>query len=157
MAARRTDDEGPLPGRMRARRSPLERMISGLVFGLGFGALAILRPEFGWAAFVAVFAGFIPFISGLRMLAAERASSPPRRRLNAAERAAEAERAVLTVAREQDGCVTPALIAVGSELSLEEAETVLQSMVTKGHASMHVREDGRIEYEFREFMSLPKP
>ncbi|HUW40453.1 MAG TPA: hypothetical protein VMV90_05545 [Rectinemataceae bacterium] len=132
-------------------------MISGLAVGLGFGALAILRPDFAWAGFVAIFAGLLPFVSGLRGLVAERAAAPPRRKLGPAERKAEAERSVLRVAQERGGRVTPALIAIGSELSLEEAERVLQSMVAKGHALMQVREDGRIEYEFREFMSLPKP
>jgi hypothetical protein len=91
MRSRGEDDEHRTsPKHKKGRRGSIERMISGLVFGLGFGALAILRPDFAWAGFVAIFAGALP------------------------------------------------------------------SIVAKGHALMQIREDGRMEYEFREFMSLPK-
>jgi hypothetical protein len=90
MRSRGEDDEHRTSREHRkGRRSPLERMISGLAVGLGFGALAILRPDFAWAG-VAIFAGALP------------------------------------------------------------------SIVAKGHALMKIREDRRMEYEFREFMSLPK-
>ncbi|MGO8692806.1 MAG: hypothetical protein ACLQMF_03945 [Rectinemataceae bacterium] len=157
MRSRRGDEDGSHPEWRGRRRSPFERMIGGLAVGLGFGALAVFHPQFAWAGFVAIFAGFLPFVSGLRGLAAERRAAPPRRKLGTAERNAEAERSVLRVAQEHGGRVTPALVAVDSDLSLEEAERILQSMVVKSHASMQVRDDGRIEYEFREFMSLPNP
>jgi hypothetical protein len=131
-------------------------MISGLVIGLGFGAFALLHPHFGWAFFIALFAGFLPFVSGLRGVLADRLSASPNRKLSAAEQNAKAEKSILRVAQEQGGRVTPALVTIKSDLSLEEAERVLQSMVAQGHAVMQVREDGRIEYEFSEFMSLPK-
>jgi len=157
MRSRRGDEESPYRERRSGRRSPAERMLSGLVVGLGFGALALFRPDFSWAGFIAVFAGLFPFIFGLRALIAERAAAPPRRKLSSAERNAEAERSVLRIAQEQGGHVTPALVTIDSDLSLEEAEDVLQSMVAKGYAAMQVLDDGRIEYEFREFMNLPKP
>jgi hypothetical protein len=38
-------------------------------------------------------------------------------------------------------------------MSVETAERVLDGLAKKGHASMRVRDDGRIEYEFSEFMT----
>ncbi len=37
-------------------------------------------------------------------------------------------------------------------MGIDEAERVLDGLVKNGHASMRVREDGRIEYEFSEFL-----
>jgi hypothetical protein len=152
MSSRRDDGERGRRDRKSERHNPLERMVSGLVFGLGFGALAIFYPAFHWAGIVAVFAGAFPFVSGLRGLIADRVSEPKRLKQDSAEQQAEAERSILRIARQGRGVVTPALVAIESDVSLEEADKILQAMTAKGHATMQVRDDGRIEYEFREFM-----
>ena len=46
------------------------------------------------------------------------------------------------------------MVALDCDMSVEEAERVLDDLAKKGHASMRVREDGRIEYEFAEFFRL---
>jgi len=51
--------------------------------------------------------------------------------------------------------VTPALVVLGSELTIEEAERALDALARKGYASMRVSDDGRVEYEFAEFLSRP--
>jgi predicted transcriptional regulator len=84
----------------------------------------------------------------------ERAEEPRPRRLSEREKLAQSERSVLRIARTEAGRLTPSLVVVNSNMSLEEAEKTLESLVSKGHAVMLVQENGRIVYEFSEF--LPK-
>jgi hypothetical protein len=141
-------------------RSSLEMLISGLV--VGFGALAywLLAPGAAghqwWIPAMAFFAGFLPAARGLAGIISARAAAPAAKRIGEKERALERERAVLRVARENGGRLTPALAALDCDMGVEEAEAVLEGLARKGHASMRVREDGRVEYEFTEFMpSIP--
>ena len=62
------------------------------------------------------------------------------------------EKQVLKAAKKNDGKVTPALIALDSSLSIEQAETVLLSFVKRGYATMEVTDSGQIEYRFAEFL-----
>ncbi len=39
-------------------------------------------------------------------------------------------------------------------MCLEEAEKALDAMAQKGYASLRVRDDGRVDYEFAEFLLL---
>ncbi len=61
------------------------------------------------------------------------------------------EKQVLLVAQQENGKVTPALIALKSDLSLDRAEKILEKMVKLGHATMNILDADRIEYEFPEF------
>jgi hypothetical protein len=142
----------------REGKGAAESLISGLVLAavfLGFWAFA---GHPAWALLVAVFAGVLPASRGLSGLVASRAerkaleakSAAPR--LDAKSAAARGEKAVLRIARDKGGRVTPSLVALDTDLSVEEAERVLDDLAKKGHASMVVREDGRIEYEFSEFL-----
>ncbi len=94
-----------------------------------------------------MFAGVLPFLHGLRRLIAARPA-----RLSPAEREAADEKQVLRIARDANGKVTPALIALETDLTAAQAEEALQRMARKGYAAMHVTDDGRVEYEFAEFM-----
>jgi hypothetical protein len=138
----------------RRQKSGAESLISGLVVGAGFVAFWALGGHAAWALFVAVFAGLLPAARGLSKMIASRAAEPAARRISEKELAAENERSVLRIARDRGGRLTPSLVALDCELSVEEAERVLDDLAKKGHASMRVREDGRIEYEFSEFMRL---
>ncbi len=43
------------------------------------------------------------------------------------------------------------MVALKTELSIEEAQGLLEQMARKGYAVMHLRDNGRIEYEFPQF------
>ena len=43
-------------------------------------------------------------------------------------------------------------VALKTELSIQEAEKKLDEMAQNGYTQMQIRENGRIEYEFPEFM-----
>ena len=67
------------------------------------------------------------------------------------QREALAEKEVLKIAQLEQGRVTPAMVALKSNLTTQRAEEVLQKLAKSGYAAMEVTEDGRVEYEFPEF------
>jgi len=141
--------------RKRDRSKPnVESLITGMV--VGGGALAYWFLATGakpwWILAVALFGGILPAARGLSGMIASRAAAPATKRLGEKERALENERSVLRMAREKGGRLTPALVALDCDMGIEKAEAVLDGLAKKGHASMRVRDDGRIEYEFSEFL-----
>jgi len=146
-------NRGPCGRRGHGPKSNLESLVTGLVLGSGFVAFWVLGGHQAWALIAAVFAGLMPAARGLSGMIASRTQAPAAKRLGDKERTAEHERAVLRIARDRGGRLTPALVALDCDLSIEEAERVLDGLAGKGHASMRVRDDGRIEYEFSEFIA----
>ncbi len=110
-----------------------------------------------WPLIVALF-GVSGVARGVQKLSMERRAArlsapPPVHRLS---REAEATREILRIAQKQKGIVTPALVTLNSSLSLEEADRLLQDLCRKGYAGMNVTENGRIEYQFPEFIEETK-
>lgn len=132
----------------RAHKSAEGSLTSGLIFTLAFGVLLVLYPQQWWWIFPLVFAGILPAASGLRRLIRARGQSRER----VGDREAWAEKQILRTARDERGVVTPALVALKTELSIETAEQVLERMARKGYAEMRVNPGGRIEYSFPEFL-----
>ena len=115
-----------------------------------FGALYGLTSS-GIFIFVGVIAGVLPSIRGMSKLLQARVGAKDRKELESAE-AETRERTVLRLARQEHGRLTPALVAVNSELTIDDAETQLREFADKGYAELHVTDDGRIEYVFMEFL-----
>jgi len=136
----------------RREKGPWESLLSGLAFGVGFGVFWALNPREFWPVFPIVFAGVLPFLNGVRRLVAAR-----RPRLSPSEKEALDEKQVLRIARDANGTVTPAMIALESDLTATQAEEALHRMTRKGYAAMRVTDDGRVEYEFPEFMRQLEP
>ncbi len=133
----------------RKRRSGEAALTTGLVLAAAFGLAWYLTRSHPWAwlwLFPIVFAGLLPAISGIRRLRREGPQAGPARLP-----AAEAERRVLLAAQAARGLVTPALVALETGLTIEESQGLLEQMARQGHAVMHVRDNGRIEFEFPEF------
>jgi hypothetical protein len=139
-------------------KTPVESLVTGLAIALGFVGFWAFGGHQTWALFAALFGGVLPASRGFTRIIEARAE---RRRLEAPARKpspqdeAHIEKTVLRVARDHGGRVTPSLVALESEFSVERAERVLEDLTRNGHASMRVREDGRIEYEFIEFIAGP--
>jgi len=136
----------------KRRRGNAERLACGLVVASGFAAFWALGGHSAWAVFAAIFAGLLPAAKGLSGLISEGVAAPSAKRIGDKERDAAKERAVLKSASGRGGILTPPSAALDCDLSVEEAEGVLDGLARKGYASLRVREDGRIEYEFAEFM-----
>lgn len=142
--------------RRRGNRGPVESIVIGIAIflGCGVGWLSLSRPW--WLIFPAIFAGILPIIRGVTRLIADRVAAPRSKRELEAERTAENERSVLRIAQARGGLVTPAQVALDTKLSLEDSGLLLESMAKRGHASMEVREDGRLVYRFSEFLLMEK-
>lgn len=151
------------------RKTPVEAAVTGLVIGGAFVAWWAFAPggrEHWWLLAMALFMGLMPAARGLSSLIAERSAiAQARAARKLADReasragghggAASAERTILRLASERGGRLTPSLVVLGSDMTIEEAERALDALTKKGHAAMRVRDDGRIEYEFSEFLPIP--
>lgn len=146
----------------REKKGPAETLVSGIALATAFASIWAFGGHPAWALFVAVFAGVVPASKGIAGLIAERAerreieSRAEPRRLGAQDAALRDEKAILRIARDSGGRLTPSLVALESDMSVDQAEKALDELAKKGHASMQVRDDGRVEYEFSEFMP-PRP
>ena len=143
----------------RSGKGAVESLASGLVLAAAFVAFWAFGGHPAWALLIAVFAGILPASRGISGLVAARAERKALEEQNTAPKldaksaAARSEKTVLRIARDKGGRVTPSLVALESDLSVEDAEKALDDLAKRGHASMVVREDGRIEYEFVEFLN----
>ncbi len=130
-----------------SKKSGEASFFSGLAFSIAFGVVWYATKQGFWV-FPLVFAGLLPMIRGFRYFV-ERRSTAPKTELDAEVRA---EKEVLKIARDKSGRVTPTMIALESYLSIETAEKVLELLAKKGYTRMEVTEDGRVVYEFPEFL-----
>ena len=64
-----------------------------------------------------------------------------------------AEKRILEVAKGAGGVVTPADIAVNSDIDLDRAEEILKALVARGHCEIHVRKDGNVVYTVPSFLT----
>ncbi len=61
------------------------------------------------------------------------------------------ERVILKVAKQNNGVVTPAEVALEGGFDLEEAKKALEKLVSKGYAEIRVKRTGTYVYFFSEF------
>jgi hypothetical protein len=146
------ESNGRKSGKDKRRERPVETLTTGLTFIAIFGALTLFVPGAHWLIFPLIFVGVLPAIRGLTGLIARRAEriEAPPPPSPATSRASD-EKELLLVARASGGVVTPALAALKTSLSIDAAEKILQDMASRGHVTMIVGEDGRVEYHFPEF------
>jgi hypothetical protein len=134
----------------KKRKSAEASLTSGIVFTLAFG-IAWAVTGIVWLAIPMLFAGVMPMVEGIRRLASARRYKPVAAQPKKPS-VATVEKQILLAAKEENGVVTPALIALKTELSIQEAEKKLDEMAQNGYTMMQIRANGRIEYEFPEFM-----
>ncbi len=143
-------DGGDSERRKRRKAKKAEqRLAGGVACTFVFGGLWVITGAWFWL-FPLGFVGLAPIVEGLlalRRARAERAGQLPKE--------PDPEHEILRIARAQGGRITASVIAVESSLSLAEAERVLDGMARGGHATVSVTDDGRVEYEFREFLPPP--
>jgi predicted transcriptional regulator len=132
-------------------KSGTEDLSSGLIFMFAFGIVWFLTGWWFWV-FPFVFAGVIPVLNGIRKIFQERKIQQLGRDKTSLDINIYAEKEILKIAKNQQGKVTPTMVALKSQLSVEEAEQILEKMAKKGYAEMHVTESGRVEYQFPEFL-----
>ena len=147
MGASAEDSAERAARRLRKERKQAEgEFASGIAFSAVFGALLLFQGGWFWL-FPFALVGVLPAIKGFLSLRRVRAAPRP-----PGAQAPDPQTEVLKIARLQGGRLTPALVAVDTTLSVQEAERTLDEMVRGGYATMAVSDDGRVEYEFREFL-----
>ncbi|GMO55440.1 MAG: hypothetical protein Ta2G_14610 [Termitinemataceae bacterium] len=62
------------------------------------------------------------------------------------------ERRILKTARKNKGIITPSILALDANISLDDAKKQLEDLVKKGHAEMRVKSNGTIVFTFADFM-----
>jgi Fic family protein len=62
------------------------------------------------------------------------------------------EHCILRLAKENKGILTVSEVALGADLSLEEAKKALEALVKRGFAELRVRSSGTLVYTLPEFM-----
>ena len=130
----------------RRKKTSEASITTGIVLTIAFGAAWIATGGWFWV-FPMVFAGVLPAVEGFRRLMVEKRSSGQ----SDVEKENYGEKQVLKTAKDEKGIVTPALVALKTSLSINQAEKILEKMAQMGYAVMHVRDNGRIDYEFPEF------
>ena len=129
-----------------------QEFFSGLSMTILFTLLYFLVFRVWWVFFPLIFAGIMPTVRGIFKMLDDRNKQRTFKNETAVENAHYPEKAILQAARDRQGKVTPALIALDSNLSIEEAEKALRYMASRGYASMEVTESGSIEYIFTDFL-----
>ncbi|MDR1307132.1 MAG: TM2 domain-containing protein [Treponema sp.] len=67
------------------------------------------------------------------------------------------ERAILRIAKNNRGIITPGNLALEADISIEEAKKQLETLVTKGFAELRIRKTGTIVYVIPEFTDADSP
>ena len=147
----------------RHRKSAIGEIITGIVmisipflfFG-GFSGVGMgmhMGSSFWSWILVAIGAGSL--IRGGTRLAAKskkiRDSKP-----NAKKRKLEMENKILRAAQKFGGKVTVARTALQIDAPIEETETILNSLATRGHATVEVSSEGQVLYMFPDFLDRDK-
>lgn len=61
------------------------------------------------------------------------------------------EKTILRAAKKNNGLVTPSIVALEGEISLDDAKERLEKLMEKGYAEMRVTKTGKIVYLFPDF------
>ena len=67
------------------------------------------------------------------------------------------EHVILKIAKENKGQLTVSEVALGAEISVEEARKYLDTLVTKGFAELRVRKSGSLVYVIPDMMDKDEP
>lgn len=140
---------------MGARRNKIKKNIyNNLATLVIFGGLsAFVHGGLGIAlGIVAVFGGFVPLIRNFFKLGSSALEDKRDEEEIKHKQIVSSEKMVLQSAKDNAGVATPSLIALNTNLSLEEADKLLQDFVSKGYASMEVTDSGKVQYLFSEFL-----
>jgi predicted transcriptional regulator len=67
------------------------------------------------------------------------------------------ERVILKIAKEHKGILTASEVALGANISIDEAKKNLDALVSKGFAEIRVRKSGTLVYTLPELMDTDSP
>ncbi len=147
----------------RHRKSAMGEVITGIVMisipFLFFGGSPFMgigmHTGFSFWSWILVALGAGSLIRGVTRLAEKnkkiRESKP-----NSQKRKLELENKILRTAQKLGGKVTVARTALQIDAPIEETETILNSLASRGHANVEVSSEGQVLYMFPDFMDRDK-
>lgn len=116
-----------------------------------FGIVYLRTGSWIWL-FPAGFGGLIPMLTGIKKMISNRSLPKRTREQESKQLKADLERKVLQVAKDNNGIVTPTVAALETGLPLEEMDSYLSKMASKGYARADVEDSGRMVYIFQDFV-----
>jgi len=133
------------------RRTGLEEFLGGLGIFAVCVVLVALHVLNGWIMIVGVILGALPMVRGLKRLGRDRENRQLFADRVVEDQSLSTQRAILQLASRNGGVVTPAMVVLSANVSLENVDRALQDMAAKGYAEMNIRSNGIIEYVITEF------
>jgi len=67
------------------------------------------------------------------------------------------ERVILKLAKENSGILTVSEVALGANVTIDEAKKILDTLVTKGFAELRVRKSGSLVYVIPDMADKDEP
>lgn len=67
------------------------------------------------------------------------------------------ERAILRLAKENNGILTVSDVALGADMSIDEAKKCLEALVSRGFAELRVRKTGTLVYVIPDMLDKDEP
>lgn len=147
----------------RHRKSAIGEVVTGIVmisipfflFGRGPSAGMGLHMGFPFWSWILVAFGAGSLIRGITRLA-EKSKKMIDSKPNVKKRKLELENKVLKAAKKAGGKITVARTALYIDAPIEETESILNSLVTRGHANVEVSSEGQMLYMFPDFEEVAK-
>ena len=136
----------------KRRNRLIQEFISSLSTSFVFGALWVVTGSHIWM-FIGLFAGVFPALGSAGKLLAEIGEHRRLSREAPVMARQRQEKEILRVAKLEGGSVTPAVAALRTSCSIDEADQILQELAGKGFATMEFDDNGRVYYSFPEFRS----
>lgn len=125
------------------------------LFG-GFPSMGMsMHMGFPFWSWILVALGAGSLIRGITRLA-EKSKKIIDSKPNSKQRKLELENKVLKAAKKAGGKVTIARTALYIDAPIEETETILNSLTSRGHANVEVSTEGQIFYMFPDFLDRDK-
>ena len=147
----------------RHRKSAIGEVVTGIVmisipfflFG-GFSSRGMgMHMGFPFWSWILVALGAGSLIRGITRLA-EKSKKMIDSKPNSKHRKLELENKVLKAAKSAGGKITVARTALFIDAPIEETESILNSLATRGHANVEVSSEGQVLYMFPDFEEIDK-
>lgn len=134
----------------KRRNRLIQELISSLSTSFIFGALWAVSGSGVWL-FIGLFAGVFPALGSAGKLLADMSEQRRLEREAPKMTRARQEKEILRVAKMENGEITPAVAALRTSCSIDDADSILQSLASRGFALMDVDDSGKVFYSFPEF------
>ena len=119
-------------------------------FTYGFGAIGTIIDFFMLPRMVRV--ANLEYKYKAALMAGDIDFQPRMRRAQPVHRKESVEKTILKAAKTHGGMITPGIVAIDGDITIDKARDALETLAKKGYAEMRIKENGVIIYCFPEFL-----